>query len=586
MTMRKTRHEKRLSRRAWPVIGVVLILATAVSLFILSRSYFESLELQRAESRVTLYRSTLINALERYRHLPFILARDPRVVAAAAGAGRDGLNVRLSDFAREADLEAIYLMDRSGLTVAASNHDRERTFLGQNYGFRPYFKRSLDGARGEFFGIGATTSIPGYFIAEPVRGATGDILGVIALKLDLGGLESAWAEGGEAVFVSNPDGIVILSSDPDWRYHTLAPLTEARRAAIVAGRQFGGEPLDALNWRETAPERAVLNDARFLHVTAAIPGSDWRLHFLAGERAVLLRASIAVVVAAIVAVTLLAVGLYVRARRVRAALSESQAARRKLQAANADLAREIEERRAAEARLTAARTELARAGKLAALGQLSASVTHELGQPISAMKTYLVAAEMDSGDTETLGRLSGIVARMERLVDQLRFFARPGAKDAMAAVDLADVWRGARELIDPDARAAGVVIVEDMDETSIVVSGDALRLEQVLVNLVRNAILAMAESESKRLEVGTRISDGAAILSVRDTGSGLGDETLEKLREPFVTTRASGEGMGLGLAISTEIVKDHGGELSAQNAPGGGAVFSLTLPLATEARAA
>lgn len=586
MSFGKTGSDRRSGRRVWSALGIFLILATATSLFVLSRSYFESLELQRAESRVTLYRSTLVNALERYQHLPFILARDPRVIAAAAGAGREGLNRRLADFAREADLEAIYLMDRNGLTVAASNHDQPRTFLGQNYGFRPYFKAALEGGRGEFFGIGATTSIPGYFIAEPVRGATGDTLGVIALKLDLGGLESAWAEGGEAVFVSNPDGIVILSSDPTWRYRTLVPLTETRRAAIVAGRQFGSEPLSDLNWSATTPERAVLDGARFLHVTAAIPGSDWRLHFLADESAVLLRASIAVVAAAIVAVTLLAVGLYIRARRVRLALSESQAARRKLQAANADLAREIEERKAAEARLTAARTELARASKLAALGQLSASVTHELGQPISAMKTYLVAAELDSGETETLGRLSGIVARMERLVDQLRFFARPGAKDAMAPVDLADVWRGARELIDPDARMAGVKIVEDMNRAPIVVSGDALRLEQVLVNLIRNAILAMADSASKRLEIATFTVDGAAVLSVRDTGGGLGDETLERLREPFVTTRASGEGMGLGLAISSEIVKDHGGELSAENAEGGGAVFTLTLPLVSEARAA
>lgn len=581
------------ARRHWgAAAAVVVALLVAIPLFLVSRSYFETLELQRAQSRVSLYRSTLVNALERYQYLPFVLARDPFVIAAAEGNGRAALNRRLAAFAAEADLDAIYLMDTTGLTVAASNHDQPLTFLGQNYGFRPYFQTALAGGLGQFFGIGATTSQPGFFIAEPVRGPGGAVIGVVALKLDLSGLEAAWAEAGETAFVSNRDGIVLLSSDPSIRYRALKQVTEAQRAEIETRQQFGQEPLTPLDWAAAAQDHATLGGRSYLQVTARIPTPEWTLHYLVDARPVQARAWLAVIGAAILATLLLAIGLYLRTRRVRLALTESQAARRKLQAANAELAREIEERRQAERRLEDARSELARASKLAALGQLAASVTHELGQPISAMKNYLTAAELDVADAETgetLRRLSAIVARMERLTQQLRFFARPGG-EGLGPLDLNEVWKEALALIEPDARAIGVSIREAAPAGPVMVRGDRLRLEQVVVNLCRNAILAMADASRRELTVAIEVVDGKARLAVRDSGTGLKGETLERLQEPFVTSRASGEGMGLGLAISAEIVKEHDGRLAARDLEGAGdstgAEFTVTLPLDMAARAA
>lgn len=580
----------------WGKVAAVAVVCLLVLVFFTARSYFESAELQRAQSRVTLYRSTLISALERYQHLPFVLAHDPFVLRGAEGIGRDRLNRRLASFAAEADLDAIYLMDRSGLTVAASNHDQELTFLNQNYGFRPYFRAALDGERGQFFGIGATTSRPGFFIAEPVRNADGAIVGVVALKLDLSGLERAWAGGGETVFVSNHDGIVLLSSEPSLRYRALEPLTDAQRRDIEARKQFGQEDLSPLDWSQSGPDRVSLNGVSHLHVTAAIPGSDWMLHFLSPERDVLTRAWLVMVGAAILAVILSAAWLYLRIRRVRDSLAESQAARRKLQAANIDLAREIEERRAAERRLEKAQHELARTSKLAALGQLAASVTHELGQPISAMKNYLAAAELDAEpgeQSETFHRLNAVVARMERLTQQLRFFARPSIAgpegESLGPVDVKDVWREAFALIEPDVDAAGIRLDAVLPDRPVMVHGDRLRLEQVVVNLCRNAVLAMRDAPRRVLAVRIDCADGQARLSIRDTGPGLGGRTIEALQEPFVTTRASGEGMGLGLAISAEIVKEHDGRLTAQDAPaetGGGAEFTVTLPLRNQGSAA
>lgn len=572
----------------WLFLAAALFAGVTAVLFQVSLSYFESLELQRSQGRVTLYRSTLISALDRYQHLPYVLARDPYVIDAAGGGDRDALNRRLANFSDQAALDAIYLMDRTGLTISASNYDQPQTFLGQNYGFRPYFRSAMQGNRGQFFGIGATTLRPGFFIAEPVRDEVGQIRGVIALKLDLTGLETAWNRGGETVFVSNPDGVVVLSSDPDWRYRALERIPDARRAAIRDGRQFGNEPLTALQWQTDGPDIAILNGRRFLHVTAGIPAPKWTLHFLTDEREVLVQAWFTVIAATIVAALLLAIGLYVRARRIRTALHASQAARRKLRLTNMELAREIEERRAAEQRLESARSELARASKLAALGQLAASVTHELGQPIAAMKNYLAAAEMapqPDGQARIFGRLTDIVARMEKLTAQLRFFAQPSA-DRFAQTDLIAVWRGAQELMAGDAKAAGVTIKEQITAQPVPVHGDRLRLEQVFVNLVRNAILAMADSETKTLTVTIADEGRNTRIVIADTGCGLGDSSLEDLQEPFVTSRASGDGMGLGLAISAEIVKEHGGTLAARNRDGGGAEFSVSFPLMKEERAA
>ncbi len=139
-------------------------------------------------------------------------------------------------------------MDGDGQTIAASNFDRPGSFLGQNYGFRPYFREAIAGGTGRFHAIGATTGLPGYFIADPVRGADGEIAGAIAIKVDLSVLEESWRNSGEQVLLANADGVVLLASDPAWQYRALYPLSEAQRAEIEAARQFTGQPLDPLDW--------------------------------------------------------------------------------------------------------------------------------------------------------------------------------------------------------------------------------------------------------------------------------------------------------------------------------------------------
>ena len=559
------------------LLAIVVLLSAS---YTAAYMYFKGTETSRAQVRMSLYQNTLSAELERFSHVPFMLARDTFVIAGAEGRSRELLNVRLSEFAEQANLDAIYLMDLHGDTIAASNWNENLTFLGQNYGFRPYFRQAAAGERGEFFAIGATTSQPGYFIAEPVRGATGDIIGVVAIKLDLNNLANAWTSAREFVFVSNADGIVVLASDPAWRYKAIAPLTTAQRNAIIAARQFGIQPLDNLDWGASSKDVATLNGNAYLHVETSLARPDWRLHYLADLNLVTGRATAftAALVSAILLV--LAVSIYLRSQRMRVALDASQAERRALRRVNSDLEREIDERRKAEKRLTKAQEDLARAGRLAALGQLSASVTHELGQPIAAMRNYLTAAEFDkTGDqSDVLKRLGRIAIRMESITKQLKFFASRG-EHGLVDVDLCQLIDGAEVLLGPDFKSQKVNVQTVVPNSSVLVSGNRLRLEQVMVNLLRNSLDALQETDDRQIWITISKTGGIARIGVEDNGQGLMGQTTEELLEPFHTTRASGQGMGLGLAISAAIVKEHEGTLTASNRNQGGACFVIEIPL-------
>lgn len=571
------------------LLGLSLAVVAGVALFFGSSAFFRTEEVNKAQARLSLYRGLLVAEVERFAHLTFVLARDPNVQRAALGGNRDALNARLEAFAAQAGLEAIYLMDLDGLTIAASNAGAPGSFLGQNYGFRPYFQAAADGQHGTFYGIGATTRRPGYFIADPVRAASGDVIGVIAIKIDLGVLSAAWAESGERVLVANDDGVVFLSSDPSWRYRALRPITDSQRAAIHAGQQFADEPLTPLNWARTGSQGARLGAQTFLHATSSALPHGWVLHYFADPRAMWVRSWLTVVIAAVVAASTVLVMQLRRNVRIRQALQKSEAEEAALREANARLAVEIDERRTAQRRLHRTQDELARASRLAVLGQLAASVTHELGQPIAAMKNHLTAAELAGKAGGPLNtRLQGLVARMEGITRQLKFFASP-AKDALEPVDMRAVVGETLALLQPNITTLGVEVqIDATGDMPLLVQGNRLRLEQVMTNLLRNAVDAMDDTPPPhRLHITLATNARMAEILVTDTGTGLQGADLSELQEPFVTTRSSGQGMGLGLAISGEILREHGGQMAARDMPDGGAEFRVSLPLiATQKEAA
>ena len=389
--------------------------------------------------------------------------------------------------------------------------------------------------------------------------------------------EQTWRDAGEQVFLANSQNVILLASDAGWRYRSLNTLTAADRAQITQSRQFTGQALDRLDWSSEGGTARIDGQDR-LHVVSAELPHGWHLHYLASDAPAVTRAWLTSGVLVILAALALLFAQYQRGQRLGAALRRSEEEEEALRAANTALAREIEDRRRAERRLQETREELGRASRLAALGQLSASVTHELGQPIAAMRNHLAAAEIAGRDGKLAGVIGGLVDRMDGITKQLKFFARTD-KDAFEDFDLRSSVTAVLELMAPGIEDGAITITYNPPQSPLIVRGAKLRIEQVLTNLMRNALDAMDDTTDPVMTIRLGQSGSTVWAEVADTGHGLGKATLSELREPFVTTRESGQGMGLGLAISSGILEDHGGRLEARNRTAtDGAVFRMILP--------
>lgn len=570
----------RLLSLAFPTIATAVV---AVSVFKVSYGYFQSEELTKAQGRLSLYQSSVSGELERFSHLTYVLARDPIVIETTSGGPTGLLNSRLEEFSGKAGLDAIYLMDPDGFTVAASNYRDPGSFVGQNYAFRPYLQDALDGKQGRFYAIGTTTGLPGYFIADAVYDSLDELSGVIAIKIDLSELEQSWIGSGEQVILANRDGVVLLASDPTWRYKTLWPLSEARRQEVVQARQFSGQELAPLEWASLADQRAVIAGTERMHLVTSDLPNGWSLHFFASDDQVVTRSWLVTAIAVILAAIAFIAFQIQRARRVDAELRRSEHEEAELRLANERLAAEVRERMTAERRLKRTQSELESAGRLAALGRVAASVTHELGQPIAAMRNHLVAAEMETGTHSKLNaNIGGLVDRMEGITRQLKFFASSSAED-FKEIDLRDAIHVALDLVAPNLDASNTQVRLLLPDHPVRLRGIRLRIEQVMTNLLRNAIDATEDCEDPQVVVRSGEGRDGVWVEIEDNGHGLGAATLEELQEPFVTTRESGRGMGLGLAISASIVNDHDGKMSARDIETGGAVFRVTFsPTASE----
>lgn len=574
---------------------------------------------QRANAqRLGFYAASLESLLAKHEYLPQLVSLERDVVAALEHPdepSRTAANIYLETVQGRTGLAAVYVMDLQGNTLASSNWRTPQSFVGQNYGFRPYFSEAAVGRVGRFYAVGATTGEPGYFLAAPVRKAD-RTLGVAAIKVSLDEFEEALARSGERLLVADAAGVVFLSAFRPWKYRSLAPLSEETRRHLGEARQYGLSPLEPV-----APNVALRPSDAAQIVALPLPSAEakadaaWPREYMVqsraagpnGWRVVLLtdtveaRRSAADLAAAAgfagAFVFAAANFLYQRRRR----LEERHAAKQALQRAYDDLEARIAVRTAdlvaaneqlqdrvaalkqTEQILRETQDNAVQAGKLAVLGQMAAGVTHELNQPLAALTTLsdnsvkLMELERAEEVRENLRMMGQLAERMGRIVGQLKAFARKGPV-ALEPVAVGDAIANALLLVEPRQRECRVEIGLEQPAEPVRVLADSVRLEQVLVNLLRNAIEAMEGVADRRLAIRVAHGRGRVRIAVRDRGPGIAEEVLPHLFAPFYTTKPAGKGLGLGLAISLAIVRSFGGELTAANAPGGGAEFILDLP--------
>ncbi|WP_265943274.1 sensor histidine kinase [Dechloromonas sp. A34] len=554
--------------------------------------------------RLDAFALSLEATLARHESLPGLLALDPSLAAVLrepANAQRiAAANAYLEAAQQGAAVAVTFLIDIRGNTLAASNWRLPRSFVGHNYAFRPYFRDALKDGLGRFYGVGVTTGEPGYFLAAPVRDQ-GKVLGVIVLKVGLEAMEQALAGAGDTLLLTDADGIVFLSSDRKLRYRTLAPLSAAVTARLAETRQYGVQtitPLAAKAMPTTPSELlpiALPGEAprqRLIH-TRPVGSLGWQVVQLGDPSEARVAAIGAGSAVAFAAAFMLGLAAHFRhrsrrreeLRRVYAEL-ESRIAER-----TADLTEQVAALESTKAILRETRDAAVQAGKLATLGQMSAGISHELNQPLAALQTFadnasaLLARGRHEEVAENLQMISELVDRTGRIVRQLKTFARKEAPTPQP-VTVASAIEHALMIVEPRRRETAARIAVASVVPHLQVLAEAGRLEQVLVNLLRNGLDAMAGQAEPLLEIDAHGIGNRVAIDIRDHGPGLPDEVRHHLFEPFYTTKPAGEGLGLGLAISLTIVESYGGTLSAHNVPDGGAVFVLTLPAAGDAHAA
>ncbi len=570
----------RAQKWRWLALMSLVIGLLALAIYeVAYNSYLQEAQ-TRARQQAKDGRNTLASISQQHQPLLYSLAASTLVKRALTEHKVTKLNQHLRDINHLAGLEAIYLMDEDGLTIAASNFADKVTYIGSNYSFRPYFTDAIKGHAGDFFAIGATTGKPGYFISQPIHNDAGKVIGVLATKVSVDDFAALWPHGGEQGFITDEHGIIILASQTEWLYHSLSRLRADEVATIKAQKQFAKLPINPLQWQVSNLNEVKLGDKDYLYSPADTLINGWQLHLLLNTQSVRQKAILTSTLITMALVFLLAWALIIRSRRLDKALKESEHIRKTLLQVNERLENEVEERIQAQDKLHDAQRKLIQSSRMAALGQLSASVIHELGQPLSALKNYLHAAELSPHDDdmdELLGNLHAVVKRMQSTTDELRLFARPDNKD-FSSVNLNQAIDKAVELSTQSLCFDNINIVRQYAQTEALTEAQPRRLEQVVCNLLSNARSALQNREQAEIIIKVSAAENAWLITVTDNGPGFGNTNPEQLFEAFYTSRKDSDGMGLGLAICAAIVEEHHGNIWAKQPSHGGAQFCISLP--------
>ncbi|VTU34941.1 C4-dicarboxylate transport sensor protein DctB [Variovorax sp. RA8] len=543
---------------------------------------------EAAEHRLDMLATGLDADLARFEYLPALLEMTP-IVPALLGAPsdvglRDAVNRYLDGVNATAGAEMLYVLDAAGTSLAASDWNRPGTTVGQDLSFRPYVIDALRQGKGRFYGVGITSRKPGYYLSYALR-RDQPARGVVAVKVNLEEAERAWRLLPGHVMLIDQRGVVILATRQDLKFRPLRALESLQRAEVQRSRPYGEAGLEPLQWvQKEALARDVqiiaLDGVDQLASTRALRGAPWQLVVLddlapvrVGARYTAITASLGMAVVLLIAVT-----LWQRRRAVRQKLANQAA----LQAAHDSLESTVVAR---TAQLRAAQGELVHAGKMAALGQMSAGVVHELNQPLTAMRTLSESAAilLDKNRFDevrgNLRRIRGMVDRLARLTSQLKTFAHKSELQ-LAPVALAQAVADAQLIVAVAAKKNAIAIELDVQPATLAVVAEEAALGSVLVNLMRNAIDAMQDSPRRTLRLEARQQEGRVTLRVSDTGPGIAPDILARLFEPFVTSKPAATGLGLGLVISAQLVRAMDGALRAANLPQGGACFVVDLPVA------
>ncbi|MGD8118779.1 sensor histidine kinase [Vibrio sp. TRT 29B02] len=538
--------------------------------------------------------------LDKYAHLPQLIAKDSELVSALQSPNNsaqiDLTNRYLQHINQTIQSTDAYLLDEFGNTIASSNWDLERSFIGRNYAWRPYFSDAILGKPSQYFALGSSSKQRGYYFSHPVTYAA-EIIGVIVIKMDLTAIEANWQDKNNIFVATDANNVIFMSSNDDWLFKSLTTLSESARQSILNSRQYLDTPIRSFGLvGDLTQEHSELRNPNlpgfendYLVSSRSLDKHSLTLRVLTSKVTLLWSVlSYSLIISLMFVIAYLSFALVHQRQLKKRQFEQLQSeAKQKLEflvmERTSELQAEISERSKTEQVLRQTQNELIQAAKLAVLGQMSASISHELNNPLAAIRSFADNGrrflERESYDRvdDNLSRISALTERMAKISNQLRTFARKSDSNDVSKLDVKPLIWSAKELLSPQCKAKQVELILELDEILPAVEVNPIQFEQVLINLVTNAIQAVEEQEKRRIKISTSVSNHQLHIFVDDNGPGIAYSEQHQLFEPFYTTKKNG--LGLGLSISQQITQAMGGELDVADSPLGGARFVITLPV-------
>ncbi|NTF34023.1 sensor histidine kinase [Rhizobium skierniewicense] len=544
-------------------------------------------------------KSALLNvALERPRVLPLVLSRDKDLMEAleAGGPSIERLDRKLEGLIEGTQASVIYVVDKDGVTVASSNWQSQESFVGSNYAFREYFQGAMRSGASEHYALGNVSRKPGLYISRRVDTAEGQALGVVIAKVEFNRLEADWSIGGRPVFTVDANGVVLMTSIPEWRFTTVAPIEQARRQSIADSLQFGDEKLSPLPMRvvHNLGDHVAIVDVdtpaklkgEYLRLELPIATTAWSLHYLqpiaATTNAAIreMRTIAAASLMPLIAFSAIWMWRRQKAARERAAAEHDRTElERRVQERTIDLTMardrlqaEIIRHEQTTEELQSVQHELVKANRLSILGQVAAGVAHEINQPVATIRAFadnarvFLRRDRKQDADENLESIASLTERIGVITSDLKILARKG-RTAAEPVSIRLVIEGAVMLL--RSRFAGRMDALDIEPPAedVMVSGSRIRLEQILINLLQNALEAVEDRRDGQVVVRVEEADNAVVVSIADNGPGIAHDIHQQLFSPFNTSKEGG--LGLGLVISRDIASDYGGRIEVDTGEDG-----------------
>lgn len=578
--------------------------------------------------------------LDKFKQIPDLLSHDPRLLSYFDSSPQTDkisaaqLNQLLFEWSNQSQADTIYIHDPSGTVVASSNYQKLGTFVGENFSFRPYFASAIEGNSTHYVALGARSNVRGYFLSSPLY-IENDIVGVITVKVSLENLENILTSDDFEIVVLDSNQVVFLSSQTQWLYHSLLPLSQKQQTDIALQRQYGQSEISIIEAFRSSNYQPQVNDANqpnniqpnrvqreltanrlfklgpFNLYPATFSNNQYQVVAIKKAEAELIKVlQIDVIFVVIYSLVMLIAWSWRQTYVAKVALTrlnqnlEQTVDKRThyLKKSNQQLQQTIFQYQASQLKLKQTEQELTQTAKLAVLGELSASINHEINQPLAALRTYsensLKLLEMERTDLvkSNLEKMIGLNNTITDIIARLKVFTRKVTKQEHHVANLHQAVNNATSILSALMIKQGITLRLSTVPNHINIAIHPTELEQVLVNLIHNATQALQQhvleqkilQEQQNLEnvdqpaspqigIEWQLHHNSCQLIIWDNGIGMPDDKLEQLFNPFFTTKP--EGLGLGLSISKRIIEAYHGTISANRLEPSGMVFSLNIPL-------